>query len=120
MFFIKKLRMFNKDFKCFSGVFASVSDAHFKCFLCLQTYDANIVFGCFKIDVMLHLSPHFLLPRLSIFSCFRHQARHPPFPRPILDGRIFIFNPFLFNILIIIAPEIFFADLTLLVAGATK
>ena len=27
-----------KDFKCFSGVFASVPDACFKCFICFQTY----------------------------------------------------------------------------------
>ena len=27
-----------KDFKCFSGVFASVPDAYFKCFICFQTY----------------------------------------------------------------------------------
>jgi hypothetical protein len=36
-------------FKCFSGVFASVSDACFKCFICFQTYVAIVVYGCFKI-----------------------------------------------------------------------
>ena len=34
--------------KCFSDVFASVSDACFKCFICLQTYVASVASGCFK------------------------------------------------------------------------
>jgi hypothetical protein len=29
-------------FKCFLGVFASVSEAYFECFICLQTYVANV------------------------------------------------------------------------------
>jgi hypothetical protein len=32
----------------FLGVFAIVSDACFKCFICLQTYAVNVSFGCFK------------------------------------------------------------------------
>jgi len=35
-------------FKYFSGVFASVSDACFKCFICFQTYVAIVAYGCFK------------------------------------------------------------------------
>jgi hypothetical protein len=35
-------------FKCFSYVFASVSDACFKTFICLQTYVANVTSECFK------------------------------------------------------------------------
>jgi hypothetical protein len=37
-------------FQVFSGVFASVSEACFKCFICLQTYVANISSECFKVD----------------------------------------------------------------------
>jgi hypothetical protein len=32
-------------FKCFSGVFASVSDACFKCFICFQSYVAIVALG---------------------------------------------------------------------------
>ena len=35
-------------FKCFSGVFASVLDVCFNCFICLQTYVVNVLSGCFK------------------------------------------------------------------------
>jgi hypothetical protein len=35
-------------FKCFSCVFASVSDVCFKCFIFLQMYVANVAYGCFK------------------------------------------------------------------------
>jgi hypothetical protein len=40
--------MFAMVFKCFSGVFASVSDACFKCFIYLLLYVATVVSGCFK------------------------------------------------------------------------
>jgi hypothetical protein len=57
----------------FSGVFSSVSEVCFKCFNCFQTYVATVVFGCFKIDRMLHLSSlHLLLHRLS----WRRQGIH--------------------------------------------
>jgi len=47
--------MFTMVFNCFSYVFASVSDACFKCFICLQTYVSNVV-GCFlKVDQILHM-----------------------------------------------------------------
>jgi hypothetical protein len=36
------LRMFAMVFKCFLGVFASALDVCFKCFICLQTYVANV------------------------------------------------------------------------------
>jgi hypothetical protein len=39
------LRMVAMVFKCFLGVFSSVSEA---CFNCLQTYVTIVVFGCFK------------------------------------------------------------------------
>jgi hypothetical protein len=38
----------------FSGVFASVSDTCFKCFICLQTYVTSVVSGCFKSRSVLH------------------------------------------------------------------
>jgi hypothetical protein len=38
----------NVFFQVFSGVFASVLDACFKCFICLQTHVANVSSGCFK------------------------------------------------------------------------
>jgi hypothetical protein len=43
-------------FKCFLGVFTSVSEVCFKCFNCFQTYVATVVFRCFKIDRVLHFS----------------------------------------------------------------
>jgi hypothetical protein len=36
------------NFQVLSGIFASVSDACFKCFICLQMYDASVASGCFK------------------------------------------------------------------------
>jgi hypothetical protein len=52
----------------FSYVLASVSDACFKCFICLQTYVAIVVSRCFKSRSVLHLAPHFLLHRLGVSS----------------------------------------------------
>jgi hypothetical protein len=46
--FYLMLCMFYDGFKCFSGVFVNVSDACFKCFICLQMYVASVVSGCFK------------------------------------------------------------------------
>jgi hypothetical protein len=40
------------DFKVFAGIFSSVSDACFKCFICLQIYVANVSSGCSKTDRM--------------------------------------------------------------------
>ena len=39
---------FYNGFKCFSGIFTSVSDLYFKCFICLQTYVASVASECFK------------------------------------------------------------------------
>ena len=39
---------FYNDFQMFSDVFANVLDACFKCFICLQTYIANVSSGYFK------------------------------------------------------------------------
>ena len=48
MCFILMLYMVAMVFMCFSDVFSSVSKACLKCFNCLQTYVATVVFGCFK------------------------------------------------------------------------
>jgi hypothetical protein len=45
--FIWMLRMFCNVFKCFLTVFASVSDACFKCFI-VFTYAAIVASGCFQ------------------------------------------------------------------------
>jgi hypothetical protein len=36
------------DFQLFSGIFISVLDALFKCFICVLLYVAIVSFGCFK------------------------------------------------------------------------
>jgi hypothetical protein len=46
--FIWMLRMFYNSFQVFLGVFASVSDACFKYFICFQTYVTNVSSECFK------------------------------------------------------------------------
>jgi hypothetical protein len=49
----------------FSGVFASVSDTCFKCFIYLQTYVASVASGCFKsrLYVASPFSPSAASPR---------------------------------------------------------
>jgi hypothetical protein len=42
------LCMFAMVLKCFSSAFVSVSDACFKCFICLQMYVVGAVSRCFK------------------------------------------------------------------------
>jgi hypothetical protein len=39
---------FTMTFQVFLGVFSSVSDACFKCLICLQTHDANVFIWIFK------------------------------------------------------------------------
>jgi len=46
--FIWMLHMFAMVFKIFLGIFASVSNACFKCFICLLLYAATDTSGCFK------------------------------------------------------------------------
>jgi hypothetical protein len=46
----------------FSGVFASVSYACFKCCIRLQTYVASVYLNVSKVNRVLHLPPCFLLP----------------------------------------------------------
>jgi hypothetical protein len=50
-----------------------------------QTYDANVAFGCFKVDRMLHLHLRFLLPHLGVSSPLG-VGWHPPLPFPLLDA----------------------------------
>jgi hypothetical protein len=63
--------MFLQCFKCFSDVFASISDTCFKYFICLQTYVASVAFECFKSRSMLHFPPRFLLSRLGVSSSWQ-------------------------------------------------
>jgi hypothetical protein len=76
--FIWMLCMFYMVFKCFLDVFASVSDAYFKCFIYLQTYVASLHLDVSKVDRVLHLahsSPLIASPRcLHLFSV---PAWHP-------------------------------------------
>jgi hypothetical protein len=44
MFYLDVVYVYN-GFKCFSGVFASVSDVCFKCFICFQSYVAIVAHG---------------------------------------------------------------------------
>jgi hypothetical protein len=56
-------------FQVFSG---NVSDACFKCFICLQTYVASVVSGCLKSrSGVAYLPSHLLLSRLGASSFSR-------------------------------------------------
>jgi hypothetical protein len=46
--FLWMLHMFAMIFKYFSGIFASVSDIYFKCFIYLLLYVATVASECFK------------------------------------------------------------------------
>jgi hypothetical protein len=70
--------MFAMVFKCFSGVFASVSHICFKYFICLLLYIATVASRCFKS----------VAHRMRVGSgrlCGRLSGRHVPtagvFPR---------------------------------------
>ena len=47
VFYLDVAYVYN-GFNCFSGVFASVSNVCFKCFICFQKYVAIVTPGCFK------------------------------------------------------------------------
>ena len=57
-------------FKCFSGIFVSVSGACFNCFICLQTYVVSVVSECFKSrsGVASPSSPSATSPRCLVLS----------------------------------------------------
>jgi hypothetical protein len=70
--------MFYMVFKCFSGVFVSVSDACFKCFIFLQKYVASIASGYLKVYRVLHLAPS--SPLTALHRCLHLlsvPAGHP-------------------------------------------
>jgi hypothetical protein len=48
VFYLDVAYVFVMTFQVFLVFFASISDACFKCFICLQTYVANASSGCFK------------------------------------------------------------------------
>jgi hypothetical protein len=61
VFYLDVAYVYN-GFKCFSGVFAGVSDA---CFICFQIYVAIVASGCFKLECCIyHLA--FLLSCLGV------------------------------------------------------
>jgi hypothetical protein len=77
-------------FQVFSGVFSSVLKACFKCFHCLQTYVATVVFGCFKsrsgVASLLPTFCYIVSPGVGRASIRRHgwvllnRRRRTPFP----------------------------------------
>jgi len=75
--FIWMLRMFYNGFQVFLGVFTSVSDSCFKCFICLQTYVPSVTSGCFKNrSGVASPSSLFYCLAFSSFQC-RLGIRHP-------------------------------------------
>jgi hypothetical protein len=70
----------------FSGIFASVLDACFKCFICLQTYVASVASECFKskLGIASLSSPFVASPRSLLL--FATLAGHPPPPPSLLDA----------------------------------
>jgi hypothetical protein len=82
--FIWMLRIFYNGFKCFSGVFASVLDAYFKCFICLHTYVVSVASGCFKSRLVV-TSPSLLFAALSwCLLLLPAPVEHPP-PLPLFS-----------------------------------
>jgi hypothetical protein len=63
------LHMFWIFFHVFSGIFASVTDAYFKCSICLQTHVENASSGCFKVDPVLHMLQCDSLATIVCCSC---------------------------------------------------
>jgi hypothetical protein len=53
--FIRMLHMFAMVFKCILGVFVSVSDACFKCFICLFLMLQLLHLNISKVDQVLHM-----------------------------------------------------------------
>ena len=65
------LRMFYHGFKCFSCVFASISDACISVSSDFRGMLQMLYLDISKVDRVLHLSPRFLLPRLGVSSFSR-------------------------------------------------
>jgi hypothetical protein len=63
----------SKCFKSKSGVAASVLDACFMCFICLQTYVTRVTSGCFK-------STSGVASMSSLFCCLTFASESPPPP----------------------------------------
>ena len=63
------LQWFSSVFQVF---FATVSDACFKCFICLQPYVASVVSRCFESRSGVASPSYFILPHLSFSSSFGH------------------------------------------------
>jgi len=90
--FVRMLQVFHLDlFKSRSGVTASDSDACFMCFICLQSYVASVVSGCFKSRLGI-ASLSLLFYRLTFASV---SPPPPPdvgwafvAPSPLLDASV--------------------------------
>jgi hypothetical protein len=65
--------MICNDFSSVSGFFASVSDAYFECFICLQMCAANVLSRCLKSrsGVASSSSPSVASPQLDVSSSWR-------------------------------------------------
>jgi hypothetical protein len=74
--FIWMLRMCCNGFQVFHMFFASISDACSKRFICLHTYVAVLYLDVSKVDMVLHLPPRLMLPRIGV-SFSRSAALHP-------------------------------------------
>jgi hypothetical protein len=83
--------MFCNGFKCFSGVFASVSDAYFKCYIVLRRMLQLLHLDVSKLDRLLHLPTRLLLPRLGLRCAKRGQAEVVPLSQAVptcMRGRV--------------------------------
>jgi hypothetical protein len=71
------------SFKCFSGVFASVSDKYFKCFIVLRRMLQLLYLHISKLDRVLHLPPRLMLHRLGVKCGKRGRQRWSPLARAV-------------------------------------
>ena len=69
-----------QGFQVFSGVFAIISDACFKCFICLWTYVASVASRCCQIrsSVASPSSLSAVSPRCLLPAPVGHPPPHPP------------------------------------------
>jgi len=76
-------------FQLFSGVFASVSDSCFRCFICFQTYVAFVASECFKTRsyVVSSSSPFYCLNSVSDTGRWRWSPLVRGRTHMLADGR---------------------------------
>jgi hypothetical protein len=86
--FIRMLSIIAMIFKCVSGVYSSVSETCFKCFIFLQTYVAIVASRCFKsrYEVFAHVAMvpvtdgQRLVAGLRLLPRAEHLSLSSPFP----------------------------------------